>query len=387
MMDVSGSVPLFDVLCDVCIAAAFIGCVFTLFECYFVLRFRGSREGRSTAQPPVTILKPLHGPEPGLLERLARFCQQDYGGPVQLVLGIQSEAEATAAIVRDLQARFPDSAIDLVVDKRSHGSNGKLSNLINMLPRARYDTLVLSDSDIVVGPDYLRRVIALLGPGTGAVTCLYYGVDEGLWPRLTALAINSHFLPQTILAASLGLVQHCCGATIALRRSTLERIGGFTAFASVLADDYAIGAALRALGYEIATAPFLVGHRGFEVSFRQLVRHQIRAARTIKSIEPIGYAGTIFAHTWPLALLGAMSGTITGGLVAAAALTSRMTLCYCLARRFGLRQAFWLVPVNDILAFAVYFASFFGKTVHWRGSDYRVTADGMLIEQEAETSA
>jgi ceramide glucosyltransferase len=255
-----------------------------------------------------------------------------------------------------------------------------------MMSHARYDTVVLSDSDIVVRRDYLRGVAALLAsPRVGAVTCLYYGIGDGLWSRLSALAINSHFLPGAIMGAKLRLAQHCCGATIAMRRSMLERIGGFAAVADALADDYEVGAAVRSLGYDIVTAPFLVGHRCFEASLRQLVRHQLRVARTIRTIEPIGYAGTVLNHPWPLALLGMLSGNRAAVLVAVAALASRMALCRCVERRFGLpAQNYWLVPLHDVIAFAVYVASFFGTTVHWRASDYHVTAEGTLIEQRAK---
>ncbi len=200
----------------------------------------------------------------------------------------------SVAAVRAMQREHPGrSRIELHVDPRRHGSNRKVSNLINMMPRARHDTIVLSDSDIVVHPGYLRAIAALLAsPRVGAVTCLYHGIGgDGLWSRLSALAINSHFLPQAITGLALKLTKPCFGATIAVERSTLEQIGGFGRFADELADDYAIGMAVRSAGYEVVTAPFLVGHRCFEDSLRQLVRHQIRVARTIKSIDPIGYAG------------------------------------------------------------------------------------------------
>jgi ceramide glucosyltransferase len=384
MMTIPSLAPLLLLLLYLCIAGAIVGCAFTLLECYFVLRFVGSKEPRSSARPPVSILKPLHGAEPGLLARLARFCEQDYAGPVQIVFGAHGDAEPGVAMVRELMVQFPDCAIDLVVDQRNHGTNGKVSNLINMMQDARHDLLILSDSDIIVGPDYLRRISALLEARSGAVTCLYYGVGDGFWPRLSALAINMQFLPQAILASGLGLLQHCCGATIALRRSMLDRIGGFAAFANVLADDHAIGAAIQSRGFPITTAPFLVGHRCLDGRFGELIRHQIRAARTIRNIEPLGYAGTIITHPWPLAVIGALSGTATGDLVAVAALGLRLTLCVCVSRRFGLRRDYWLVPIQDMIAFAVYLVSFFGMTVHWRGSDYRVMADGMMIEQDAD---
>ena len=370
-------------LSELCLTLAFAGCIFTLIEAFLVLRFSDGRDADGP-QPPVTLLKPLHGGEPDLPARLERFCRQDYGGPVQLVLGADDAVAPAVAAARAIKTEFPDRVIDIVVDARRHGSNRKVSNLVNMLGCAQHDTIVLSDSDIVVEPDYLRRLSALLAtPGAGAVTCLYYGVGESFWERLSALSINVHFLPQAIAAARLGYDQHCCGATIALRRSTLDRIGGFRAFADMLADDYGIGTAVRALGYDLVTAPFLVGHRCFEAGLRELFLHQLRAARTIRSIEPFGYAGTIITHPFALALIGMLSGGTAAALIAAAAFTSRLTLCRCVEWQFGLpRQSLWLVPVHDLIAFAVYVMSFFGKKVHWQGTDYRVGASGALIEHK-----
>lgn len=372
-------------VCGVCLAAAAVGCAFTLLQAFLIARFSGEAVIESADEPAVTVLKPLHEDEPDLLLRLGRFCEQDYAGPVQIVCGVRGDATA-AAVMQEFKAKFPDKTIECVTDARGHGSNGKVSNLVNMLPSARHGTLVLSDSDIVVEADYLREVTALLeAPRVGAVTCLYYGTGEGLWQRLSALTINSHFLPQAILATSLGLAQYCCGATVAMRRSMLDRIGGFAAFGDELADDFAIGNAIRSLGLRIVTAPRLVGHRCREGSFGELMQHQLRATRTIKSIDPVGYIGTIIAHPWALALLGMLSGSVIAAPIAVVALASRLLLCLAVARRFGLpRRDLWLVPLHDMVAFAVYFMSFCGKTVHWQGSDYRVTEEGMLIELEAD---
>lgn len=356
-----------------------------LCEAGFVLAFRGQDSRTKSTQPAVTVLKPLHGAEPGLAVRLAGFCRQNYGAPIQVLCGTGDSSAPALPVVRTVQREVPDASIELHADSRHHGSNRKLSNLINMLPRARHDTLILSDSDIVVGPDYVRTLAALLSaPRVGAVTCLYHGIgSESVWSRLSALAINTHFLPQAIIGMALKATKPCFGSTIALRRSTLERIGGFGAFADELADDYAIGAAVRAAGYEVATAPFLVGHHCFEASSRQLLRHQIRVARTIKTIDPIGYAGTVLTHPLPLALIGMLSGSTAAALVAAAALASRITLCRCVERRFGLlRESSWLIALQDLIAFAVFVASFFGATVYWRGAAYHVAADGTLVEDD-----
>jgi ceramide glucosyltransferase len=381
--ELPGLVSLAMSLCDICLAVAFVGCIFTLVEAGFVLAF-SAEQPTSADAPPVTVLKPLHRAEPDLAQRLAALCQQDYAGPVQIVCGARGDLAPATAAVREVNAAFAD-AIELVADQRSHGTNGKVSNLANMLPRARYDTIVLSDSDIVVERDYLRRVVALLAePDVGAVTCLYYGIGSGgFWSRISALATNTHFLPQAITALGLRLGKPCCGATLALHRSMLDRIGGFAAFADALADDYAIGAAVRAAGYEVKAAPFVVGHRSFEGSLREFMRHEVRIARTIRSIDPLGYAGTILTHPLPLALLGMLSGGITATLLMLAAVASRVTLCRCVERRFGLpRQNYWLLPLQDVLVFGVYVASFFGARVHWQGVDFRVAGDGTLIEEQ-----
>jgi ceramide glucosyltransferase len=368
---------------DICVVVAIVGCVFTLVACVCVLGFSNDQPAGPASQPPVTILKPLHDAEPDLPARLMAFCRQDYDAPVQVLCGVQEADSAVATMVNELRAGTSDTKPELVAERRTHGVNGKISNLMNMMPRARYDTLVLSDSDIVVGPGYLRAITALLTlPGVGAVTCLYYGIANGGWSsRLSALAVNNQFLPHAITGMSLGLARPCFGATVALRRSLLDRIGGFGALADVLADDHELGVAIRSQGDAIVTAPFAVGHGCFEASFLQLLRHQMRSARTIKSIEPLAYAGTIITHPLPLALLALLFGSPPAWLVVAAALLSRVLLCRCVEWRFALsQQSYRLIPLQDVIAFGIYIGSFFGTTVHWRGADYRVTADGTLLQ-------
>jgi ceramide glucosyltransferase len=368
---------------DVCIAAATVGCAYTVLAAVLVLRFRlGFRPGPAT-QPSVTVMKPLCGSEPGLASRLLGFAQQDYGAPVQIVFGSRDRSDPAIDAVKQVCAARPEATVDLRVDPRTYGTNRKVSNLINMAAAARNDVIVLSDSDIEVGPRYLADVVEELEkPGVGAVTCVYHGIaGAGFWSRLSAMAINTYFLPNVVLAHSLGLSQPCFGATIALRRETLDEIGGFSAFADCLADDYAVGQAVRAAGYEVTIPPFSVGHVCFERSASELLRHQMRQSRTIRSIDPIGYAGAIISHPFGLAILGALLGSAFGLLVAALAVVCRTVLCIAVERAFGLpRHAYWLIPVRDLLAFAVFVSSFFGTTVSWRGSRYRVLSDGSVAQ-------
>jgi len=367
----------------ICLIGAVIGCFFTLAACACVLSFPVAESKHLAVPPPVTILKPLYDAEPGLPARLMAFCRQDYDAPIQILCGAHDQTSPVAAVVNAMEGELPDDSIELIVDPRHHGVNRKVSNLINIMPRVRHDTLVLSDSDIVVNPNYLRELTArLAAPGVGAVTCLYHGIaGTGLWTRLSALAINATFLPHAVTAVSLGLAKPCCGATIAIRRSMLERIGGFTALADTLADDHAIGVGVRAQGYDVVTAPFVVGHCCFEGNPRELIQQQMRNARTIRCINSLGYAGTVITHPWPLALLALLSGSSAAVMVTAAVLMARVLLCRCVEWRFNLpRQSYWLIPVQDLIAFGVYLTSFFGATVHWRGADYRVGADGTLLE-------
>lgn len=365
-------------------AAAVLGCIYALIAAVLVLRF-GARSRLEPGTPePLTVLKPLCENEPGLLGRLASFCSQDYGAQVQIVFGAQDRADRSIAVVENLKAVCRDKTIDLKIDPRSHGTNRKVSNLANMVPLAQHGVLVVSDSDIDVGPTYLSDIAAELNrPGVGAVTCLYHGVpgSPGIWSRLSALSTNTHFLPNAITALTFGLAHPCFGSTIAVRRETLEQIGGFAAFADCLADDYAVGEAVRAAGYEIAVPPFSVGHVSFETSWRGLMGQHIRAAKTIKGIDPIGYFGAIITNPFALAVIAAILGSDDALLVAAAAIVCRTLLCLAVERTFQLeRQQYWLIPVWDLVEFAIFVASFFGGKISWRGYRYRLMPDGTLLQ-------
>jgi ceramide glucosyltransferase len=377
---------LFHWVWDVCIAGSVLGCGYALVATLLAVRF-GRLNGRRAAahrEEAVTLLKPLCGMEPDLSHRLSSFCRQDYAAPVQIVFGVQDRADRAIAEVEEVRRLHPAADIVLETNGRTHGSNRKVSNLVNMAARIRHDVLILSDSDIEVGPAYIGEVVgALQQPGVGAVTCLYHGVPgaPGLWPRLAALSINAQFLPNAVVALSLGLAKPCFGATIAVRAQTLNRLGGFIALADTLADDYALGEAVRVGGLETVVAPGTVGHACFPDGVRDLFLHHVRSARTIRSIDPIGYVGSIITNPLPLALVGLAGGAAGGVAAVAAAIACRMLLCFAAERAFRLpRQSYWLVPVRDLFEFTVYVASFFVGNVSWKGHRYRVDADGTLIQ-------
>jgi ceramide glucosyltransferase len=375
---------------EICLSGAVIGCCYSVAAGIMTLAHarRTRRRTAPATEPPVTILKPLCGAEPELFERLTAFCTQDYAGPVQIVFGVQAASDPAIAVVRRLQCCFAHVPIALQIDEREHGSNRKVSNLINMLPLAHHGILVFSDSDIVVGPDYLSDVVASLeGPTVGLVTCLYHGdAAESVASRIAALAINTWLLPQTVTALGLRAAHPCFGVTIAMRREMLDRIGGLHPFASVLADDYAIGAAVRQTGLELAVSRSLVGHVCPDCGAAATLSRLLRVARTIKLIEPVGYVGTILANPLALAFLALLLQARGAGAVVVFAVASRMILAICVQYAFGLpRQTYWLLPLHDLVAFAMYVVSFGGKTVTWRGYRYRVARDGTMIAEDAAT--
>jgi ceramide glucosyltransferase len=342
--------------------------------------------GRAARRVPVTLLKPLYLAEIGLEENLRSFFRQDYDGPVQIVFGARSWGDPALKVVEKLRAAFPAADMAVVVNPRLSGSNPKVANLINMIAHARHEMLVMSDSDIRVRPDYLRNVVtAMEEPDVGAVSCLYSGKPVGnLWSKLAAMGIDYHFFPHARLGMAMGLTEPCFGSTIAFRRQTLEEIGGFETLSNVLADDYELGRAIREKGYRLSIpASLTVEHVCSQKSARALLRQELRWARTNLMLAKSGYAGTLLTYPFPLALLamlflGVSPTTLT---IVAAALASRLFLVFRSARSLGLRgEHVWLLPLRDVLSFGVYAASFFGKTVFWRGTRYFAGSDGALAQ-------
>lgn len=367
----------------VCYIAAILGCAYALFAIWAARGFAcATPPSPPTKVPPITILKPLHGPEPNLYANLATFCHQDYPAPVQVVFGVANPDDPAAAVVRRLIADCPGRDLALVINARRHGANAKVSNLINMQAEAQHETLVIADSDIAVPPKFLANVAASLSaPGVGLVTCLYRGAGlTGIWSRLAAAGIDYQFLPNVLVGLKLGLATPCFGSTIALTKTTLAKVGELQSVADQLADDYGLGMATRRAGLKVAIAPFIVTHVCAEQSLRELLLHEIRWARTIRAVDPIGFTGLGITYAVPLGLIGlALGGLTPAALVVPAALACRFALQAEFTRLFGLRNGIsWLGPARDILSFLVFVVSFFGRRVEWRGQYYGVAADKTL---------
>ena len=343
---------------------------------------RDERPGSIHPVRPVSVLKPLCGAEPRLFENLATFCEQTHPC-FELICGVSRADDPAVAIVRHLQAAYPKRAISLVIDSRVHGTNLKISNLINVAQRARHDIFVLADSDIAVECDYLERVCAPLDePGVGIVTCLYRAKGiAGFWSRVGAQFINEWFVPSVRVAHMFGSTRFGFGATLALTRATLERIGGFERLGNTLADDYWLAEHVRELGLRTALSPVVVETDVTESTLPALWDRETRWLRTIRSVNRLGFAFLFVTITWPWMLCaawlayvlhgGASLPNIAAMAVVAVSLTGIAARVILHAITGGERRTFWrdlaLTPVRDGLMFAQWVAGSFGSTVVWRG--------------------
>jgi ceramide glucosyltransferase len=347
-----------------------------------VLRFSRRAMPQTVRQPAVSVLKPLHGDEPGLYDNLRSFAEQDYP-EVQIVLGVSETTDSALPVARALIHDLPAHDIAIVVDSRAKGSNRKVANIENIFERTRHDILVLADSDMRVDRRYVAAVTApLQDPNIGAVTCLYKGVSTGgRWSELGAMMINFGFLPSALVAESLGVGDGCFGATIALRRNTLDRIGGFQRLRDELADDHRLGDEVRALGLAVELSPYVVEARVTERSFGALWQHELRWARTVRTVAPAGFAGSILAQPVAIAALGAAAARfgLTSTIFLVISCLLRWATARVIANALRLPAAkVWLFPVRDALSFAVFVAAFFGRRVFWRNQVFQVEASGRM---------
>ena len=370
-----------------CLSVAAIYSLLTL-AATLVWRVRTLRTGSyAELEPPVSILKPLCGLEPGLLEHLRSFCRQDYPH-FQLIFGLRDPADPALAIVEQLIAEFPALPIEVVINPQIHGDNYKSSNLLNMLEVARHELLVIADSDASVSTDYIRRVTAPLHlPRVGLVTCIYRGIPTPtLWSRLGAMYINEWFIPSVLLAWLFGHESYASGQTLCLRRSTLDAIGGLRPIANHLADDYRLGEMIRTLGLKIVLSSYEVQAQHHEPNLESLASHQLRWMRTLQILRPRSFCFIFLTFSLPLALLGMLLAWraapmrelswLLFGCTAGAQL-----LLHLAHRRRGDRARFAdlvLIPARDLLLCWTWLRTFFISRVKWRGSEFDVDAQGVM---------
>ena len=333
---------------------------------------------------PASILKPLHGAPPGLRAALRATLDQRHAAPFEVLCILRDPADPAGPVAQAALAAAPGTAGRLIQDGRVHGANAKVSQLMNLEAVAAHPVLVLADADMLVPADWLTTVTApLADPGIGLVTCLYRGEPAvaGLWARLAGLGIDWQFLPNAAFGEALGKAQGCYGATIALRAETLARLGGFAAVKDLLADDHALGVAVRRLGLRVVVAPVLPRHLMEEASPGALWRHELRWQRTLRLLNLPGYCG--LGLTFPLvwgALAAALlpGGWAVLGLAAAARLAQVIMVDRTLGHGLSPPRLV-LLPLRDALGFLIWAAGLARGSVEWRGQRFRMRADGSMV--------
>ncbi|MBV8595161.1 MAG: bacteriohopanetetrol glucosamine biosynthesis glycosyltransferase HpnI [Candidatus Eremiobacteraeota bacterium] len=343
------------------------------------------------ALPAVTILKPLCGDEPDLFDNLASFCDQEFGR-FQIIFGVREASDPAVGVAQRVVTAFPRVDASVVVDDRMPVANRKISNVLNMMPYAKHNILVVADSDVRVGRSYLRDIAApFASAGVGAVTCLYRAAprqrravqtQERLVGELAAMFVEEHFAPSVLVATALTPMDFCLGATMAVSRTALDAIGGFAGVGAYLADDQMLGRLVRERGFTVELATHVVETALEERDLAALWQHELRWAVTMHAARPLGYSLSFITYALPLAcayaLLRPTSALAAALLLCAGGLRFALHYYARAALGTGAVDSPSLVLPRDLLGLAVWAAHFFCNRIRWRDAAYRLDRRGQL---------
>jgi ceramide glucosyltransferase len=381
------------------VAASMVYCLLVLVATWSFRSYLRSYAKLPHFAPAVAILKPVKGFDDGMYQAFRSHCQQQYAGHYELIFGAGSEDDPAVAAIDRLIAEFPQHTIKLVICPQRLGTNGKVSNLIQMQRLASHEFLIVNDSDIHVSPLYLERVMrqfqAPAKKPVGMVTALYRGHATRnaagklkLGAILESLGISTDFQPGVLMARLVeGGIHFGLGSTLAVRREALTAAGGFEALIDQLADDYQMGARISKAGYTIRLATEVVETSVPAYSLSGFLSHQLRWARTVRDSRRWGYLGLLFTHPVPLALLNVVASGLTFWSVWLVLLAWLLRLTVAAQVGLGIlkdRQVLrdlWLLPLRDCVAFAIWIWSFASNKIHWRGEEF-ILKNGKLYKRQ-----
>ncbi len=371
----------------VLLAGSLVYCVLTLVA---VRRYRAVRPPPLRVIEPVSILKPLHGLDEGLETNLRSFFEQEYPR-FEILFALRDFDDPAIALVERLQREHPQVPSRLIVTGVPPYANAKVYSLDRMMAEAGNDLLVMSDSDIRVGPRLLQTVVAEFQDRTiGVATCPYRAVaGKSVWSRLEAVGMNTEFWGSAIVARLVEGMKFAVGPTIAARKTALERIGGFDYLKDFLAEDFVMGARAAELGIGVMLSSYVVAHRIGSESLGTNFAHRLRWARSTRRSRPAGYVGQVFTNPLPLALLLTAVAPGWWPLLAATVLVRAAAARVVAGAALNGTVDWLLLPVQDLLSFAFWIAGFFGNSIAWRGRTYRLLRDGRfeLVTTSRKTGA
>ncbi len=372
------------------------GSVYALLCVLAVIRFR-TGAGREThraspAYPPLTILKPVHGLEKHQRRNLSSACRQDYP-EYQVVFSVQDASDPAIPLLEEIRQEFGAERVTVAIEDCKAGTNGKINNMIGGLKHARYETLVISDSDVHLKPGYLKKIVApLADPGVGCACTLYKAAEAGTWyEKMELLSLNADFMANVLFAHVTGASRFCLGASAALHRSTLERIGGFEALADYLVEDYEMGRRIWGLGKRVAIIPYFVDTVVDLKDPSQWWSHQVYWDQNTRAARPFAFFATLLVRSVPFSLFyaAAQMGSPLGlGVLAGAILLRLLSGAAVLGWGLGDREglgSLWLLPFRDIASLITWLLAFTKRTTIWRGASFTLTRDGRLVAREARS--
>jgi ceramide glucosyltransferase len=333
----------------------------------------------------ITILKLLCGNDAYLSDNLESFCNQSYS-KFQIIFGVLDPEDTAILAARKVQSRHKELDIVIVSGGKADGLNRKVANLCNMQKAARYDLYVLADSDMHVNPDYLKRISApFTDPEVGLATCLYRGMKgQGIAAKLEALGIGANFAPGVFAAYLLEGLSFALGATIIIRRETLQAIGGFESIANVLADDYVMGNRVKANGKKLLITDYVVDDILGEITFREMWSRKLRWARTMRVMRPTGWLFSFISNAFFTCLVFTLScGLSRSSMLAAITVYMlRIVIAILIAAFFtmdyNVLRFSYLLPLSDIMEISHWAGSFMGNTILWRNVKLHVDKNGTL---------
>ncbi len=335
--------------------------------------------------PPISILKPVCGCDRDAYKNLSSFCRQDYPN-YQIIFAVQDWADSGIEVIKQIIRDFPTIDLQLVVSDRAIGSNCKVSNLGNAMTQASHDTILLADSDVYVEPNYLQQVVQpLSNPQVGVVTCLYRSLTDRWLNHLEALSSATEFHPGVLVSNQLEGVKFAMGQTIVIRRSVLEEIGGFEAIANYLADDFQLGYLPAQIGYDVVLSHHIVDHVIATSTFIGSLQRQLRWMVGIRVSRPWGYLGLIFTYGTVASLFFLLitAGSVWGWLILGITWTSRLIMAWFIGVKSIhdpiAKKFLWLVPLRDLISFALWCYGFLGDTIRWRDRQFKLTRTGKLV--------
>lgn len=362
------------------LVGAVLPLVYYLVAIYCAWQFFSPRdENHADCAPPVSILKPVRGLDREAYENFASFCRQHYPR-YEILFGVANDQDPALPAIREVIRDFPELPLRLLIGSQELGANDKVNRLCRLVREARYELLVINDSDIRVGPGYLASVIfPFRDPQVGIVTCMYRGMaGAGLWSELEAINLSSNFLGGVLVARQMEGVRFSLGATIAITRERLGEIGGFEALADFAVDDFEIGQRVASRGYRIELSPYTVQTVCPSHTAKEFFEQHLRWTIGLRHSRPAGHCGWLFAQGLPWSLAAAAAGHSVFAAMAylGAYLTLRLAMAWTVGVR-GLRdpllrRKLWLVPLSDALGSLIWLLSFGRNCITWRGSKFSV---------------